>query len=278
MRKVFLDELPKHTNGCFDGKVDWRGSVGMSFEFIYDEISGKLKIVDYKTDGKQPKVCLEYNGSENWAYTNNVVHCKIAKVINVKTRNKPIFEDLSGQRFGKLVVLCDDESRSSTGQISWKCLCDCGQITHVIGHRLKIGHTKSCGCMARNRFKQKYRDNSDLRKTAVSRIIGRYRSKAKQRSIEWKISRDVFEEMIEMPCYYCGEEHSLSMTILDYTYKYNGLDRINSNLGYEEKNVVPCCKSCNMAKSDMKQRDFYKWALKVADYIKVNRLVNYGAV
>ena len=52
--------------------------------------------------------------------------------------------DLTGQRFGRLVVL---EYAGQTGKRSmWKCRCDCGNITVVRTSSLKSGNTKSCGC------------------------------------------------------------------------------------------------------------------------------------
>lgn len=52
-----------------------------------------------------------------------------------------VAEDISGQKFGQLLVIEKDNERSH-----WKCLCDCGNYTTVyIGH-LKCGNTKSCGC------------------------------------------------------------------------------------------------------------------------------------
>ena len=38
--------------------------------------------------------------------------------------------------------------------------------------------------------------------------------------------------------------------------------------GYEEGNVVPCCKVCNVAKHDMTQKDFIFWARSVAEHTK----------
>ena len=32
-------------------------------------------------------------------------------------------------------------------QVVWKCECDCGNITYVVGQALRTGHTKSCGCL-----------------------------------------------------------------------------------------------------------------------------------
>lgn len=272
MRKVFLDELPRYTGGLLDGKINWRNSIGISLKFIYDEIEDAFTIIDYRSNGKAPQVYLEYNGNKEWVYTTRLLNSKIANFIKTKKECVPRIIDLSGQRFGKLTVLCDDGNRSNTGQIRWKCMCDCGEITHVVGNKLKTGHTKSCGCLSNKHFKQKYYTNNELRKTAVSRIIGRYKSKAIVRSISWNISQDTFEEMIEKPCYYCGMTHSLSMTIQNYDYKYNGIDRVDSSRGYEKNNIVTCCKFCNMAKSDMSQSDFYQHIIKTAEYIKDNRL------
>ena len=60
-------------------------------------------------------------------------------------------KDLTGMRFGKLVVLYIDEERSGNGKVYWWCRCDCGKLTSVQSTSLtrKKGGVKSCGC-ARN--------------------------------------------------------------------------------------------------------------------------------
>lgn len=56
------------------------------------------------------------------------------------------FIDLSGQRFGRLLVV----SRSpSDGKPRWLCRCDCGQDTIVKARHLRGGETTSCGCFRR---------------------------------------------------------------------------------------------------------------------------------
>ena len=52
--------------------------------------------------------------------------------------------DLTGQRFGKLVVLCFDHVEKK--QRYWKCQCDCGNTTVVPTASLNRGNTTSCGC------------------------------------------------------------------------------------------------------------------------------------
>lgn len=61
--------------------------------------------------------------------------------------------DLTGQRFGRLLVLsvagheitpCRHGRR---GQLRWSCVCDCGRDATVVGLRLRNGRTRSCGCL-----------------------------------------------------------------------------------------------------------------------------------
>lgn len=61
--------------------------------------------------------------------------------------------DLTGQRFGKLVVIeraweREDELDDKRYGAYWRCLCDCGNTNVVCGFNLRRKHgTVSCGCM-----------------------------------------------------------------------------------------------------------------------------------
>lgn len=55
------------------------------------------------------------------------------------------FIDISGQRFGRLVVV--GRAGAVPGSTTWHCVCGCGVKTIVRGCLLKAGHTKSCGCI-----------------------------------------------------------------------------------------------------------------------------------
>lgn len=54
-------------------------------------------------------------------------------------------KEISGQRFGWLIVLSEDQPRG--GYTYWKCLCDCGREVVCKGTELRRGHVKSCGCL-----------------------------------------------------------------------------------------------------------------------------------
>ena len=66
--------------------------------------------------------------------------------------------DLTGQRFGKLLVLRDTGERRNY-QIVWECQCDCGKKTSVVGYSLLRGATRSCGCIRRERTAKVNRTN-----------------------------------------------------------------------------------------------------------------------
>ena len=58
-------------------------------------------------------------------------------------------KDLTGQRFGRLVVLGNSNrgERSKNRHAFWKCKCDCGKEVVIPSNNLMSGGTKSCGCL-----------------------------------------------------------------------------------------------------------------------------------
>ena len=59
--------------------------------------------------------------------------------------------DLSGKRFGKLMVIKDSGERDSDSSNNqrrlWLCKCDCGNYRLVSTYNLRKGYVKSCGCL-----------------------------------------------------------------------------------------------------------------------------------
>lgn len=114
------------------------------------------------------KPVSEYNLTHNRSKS-----CGCAAITNVINANKRKTLDLTGMRFGRLVVIERVEDYiSPQGKhfVQWKCLCDCQlklpeeerNYTIVTTNRLTRGITKSCGCIHKefvlemNKNKQKY--------------------------------------------------------------------------------------------------------------------------
>lgn len=53
--------------------------------------------------------------------------------------------DLTGKRFGKLLVL--DRAESLNGKTRWLCKCDCGNVKAINASNLRRGKSHSCGCL-----------------------------------------------------------------------------------------------------------------------------------
>lgn len=63
-------------------------------------------------------------------------------------RKRPV-KDISGDRYGKLVVLHFSgwrEHRGGQRRSLWNCQCDCGNTVITTSTSLRTGHSKSCGC------------------------------------------------------------------------------------------------------------------------------------
>jgi len=77
--------------------------------------------------------------------------------------------DLTGKRFGRLVVLAIGE-RTPNGH-KWVCACDCGQGASVLGSNLRTGRQVSCGCFSREskRARITHGESSRVRPNAANR-------------------------------------------------------------------------------------------------------------
>lgn len=65
-----------------------------------------------------------------------------------------MFEDLTGQRFGRWFV--KEKVASKNGYRCYLCICDCGNQNEVVSASLRKGDSKSCGCWEKEFKKEKY--------------------------------------------------------------------------------------------------------------------------
>lgn len=91
--------------------------------------------------------------------------------------------DLTGRRFGRLVVLGQASSASELGKpgrrVYWRCRCDCGQEAMVSQSELQNGGTKSCGCLQRERTRQQLELVEGTSVTLLERNRGKVRKSNK---------------------------------------------------------------------------------------------------
>lgn len=89
--------------------------------------------------------------------------------------------DLTGQRFGRLVVLELSDRKTKSNSAIWKCQCDCGITKEIISPSLVKGDTRSCGCLCKEELKQRrFNDRtgeSRVMKNGLNATIIAYRTK-----------------------------------------------------------------------------------------------------
>lgn len=62
--------------------------------------------------------------------------------------------DLSGQRFGRWIVL-RRLAPVNQWQARWECQCDCGSVRPVLQMNIRSGSSRSCGCLKRDLFRER---------------------------------------------------------------------------------------------------------------------------
>lgn len=175
--------------------------------------------------------------------------------------------DLSGQRYGRLIAI-DFVSYDNVKEITyWLCKCDCGNEKIVNVGILRSGKVKSCGCLhkesASKNAKSRILENHGAVKNALYLLT---KNRAIREKHDFLLSKDEFFLIVQQNCVYCGCKPSQSLASLDTEYLFNGIDRINSDIGYTIENSAPCCKVCNRAKNDMTVLEFEKWIDTIAIY------------
>jgi len=96
-------------------------------------------------------------------------------------------------------------------------------------------------------------------------LISRYKNDARARDLSFNLSKEQCTYLFSLNCFYCDKTpHRVQKSKGGGDFIYNGIDRINNNLGYEPDNVVSSCKTCNNWKKAMILEDFYKWVTSIA--------------
>lgn len=188
--------------------------------------------------------------------------------MSYKTTNTTAI-DVSNRKYNRLLAIKPTPKRIGTAVI-WKCICDCGNLSYATVWQLKSGGKKSCGCWKI----ETSRDNINIKNNAKrlpkgiaarNQLFGRYKREANKRGLYFNLSVLEFEKLTSTKCFYCGEPPMQEYfgKNLNGTYIYNGIDRVNNNMGYKMDNVVPCCWSCNQMKADRSPEQFIEHVKKI---------------
>jgi len=139
----------------------------------------------------------------------------------------------------------------------YNVICDCGTKRVIDSHYARRKQRNFCRC----------RDNRSSKDICLDQLYQRYKygsSKRKTTTIDFNIDKSMFIELVLSKCRYCNKEPANTITVnKKHKLKYNGIDRLNNNIGYLNNNCVSCCWECNQAKKNKSFEEFKMWINKV---------------
>ena len=175
-------------------------------------------------------------------------------------------KDLTNQKFGFLVALEGNRDLSKKDRsIYWKCICECGNFITVRSSNLISGSTKSCGCQKDILHSQAI--TLPKGEVHLNQLYKNYKASSKRRKLPFLLSKENFQILINGACYFCGTNPNTLFVIKNIrtnnSIYYNGVDRLDNNIGYLTNNCVSCCKFCNFAKRELTVLEFLHCVEKI---------------
>ena len=224
---------------------------------------GKITILQDKLLGQKCLIKCDC-GVEKTVRRYDVFDGKIKSCSSTECAGKWV--DIVGRRFDQLVATKFIGLSGNKQTIVWECQCSCGNIIRTGYVALITGHKKSCGCIKGERISRSM--SLPIKITAENQLYNEYRQNAKKRDLEFKLSKKEFISLLYNECFYCGTQPSNFIRKKRVTgeelHYFNGVDRVNNEIGYALDNCVSCCKLCNHAKNDMTKNDFLSLVKKIA--------------
>ena len=99
--------------------------------------------------------------------------------------------------------------------------------------------------------------------SAFNKLYDEYWQNARRKGLFFTICRVDFWKITKERCYYCGDLPSKVRQCRQSEYYFNGLDRVDNDVGYTIDNIVPCCTRCNLTKGSMSRGIFLSLVDKI---------------
>lgn len=168
--------------------------------------------------------------------------------------------DLTGKRFGKLVVVREDLTQKPDR--CWVCQCDCGNTKTIIGSSLKQGVSNSCGCSKGEWIRQ-----SKITHGLSSSLAYKMWQQAKLRANRKNILFDLHPSDIHIP-EFCP---LLGIPLVAGEKKHHAnspsLDRLRPELGYIKGNIAVISYRANSIKQDATPEELKSLAGKLEEIL-----------
>lgn len=271
--------INKNYQKCANQWLKARGKKMQVMGDSYWEYYAKLakKYHNLKTDEER----LQYNEEQRKNMNHKISYYKSrAKKYRIKWL---LDDDYAKQLFSKNCAYCNcppDEYHNGIDRIDndhgYDCdnVVPCCTICNIIKGTLDIDiFFKRIVSILTNLDKIDGKIYSNVFPSSKSKGYGSYMHHAESKKLPFTLSEDDYYSLISKTCYYCS--------LPSYDKNINGIDRIDSNIGYIPSNCRTCCAECNYMKNNYSETIFinklmaiYKYHKKTLDRIYVNDMAS----
>jgi hypothetical protein len=178
---------------------------------------------------------------------------------------------IQGQQYGPYIAL-EEVIRHNKKSIErlWKS-------QHIVTNKIAISRP-SYLIKVDIKYKEKLHSNN-YQNGLKGYLYIQTKTNSKKRNHTFELTLDEFVSVISQNCFYCGDLPKKSTNkvlitrghINEPPIYYNGIDRIDSNVGYVTTNVVPCCSQCNYMKHTSSIDDFYNKIIKIYNNLSLKK-------
>ena len=175
-------------------------------------------------------------------------------------------------QFNKWTVI-GDAPPGKRGLKQWLCRCACGR--EYVRPQTQVRRGKSKGCMSCGRHRYIRADPCMPGGTNARNAYAGYAKSARRHGRAFELTFEQFLQLTQQPCHYCGLSKQQVYDLRDKSGKprvaggpwhYNGIDRLNSFVGYVSGNCVSCCARCNFAKTRFTESDFLQIVKRIYEH------------
>lgn len=108
MKYLDTTNLTKYTSGNNKGHFNWKENIGKGLPFQYEDLTGIIKIIDYKSVDRNSLITIQYQNNIITTSTSNLLQLKIPSLLNKnKNRRKYTYKigDIIDKDFQKSKVM-----------------------------------------------------------------------------------------------------------------------------------------------------------------------------